>query len=576
MDGLPNPFVYPPQGGALVDVDQLFPIGESAVESFPEGPLYDDGDIAPMQTMYGMDVGGWLVDIPEFLRRTDTPPQLPDASEFAREMLATKPGMAWLAEVETILIQPAFLSQTDQREQLTRFTEHLLAEAVTVDARYFPRNPDYTPSPLLAVDTETTGLDLRTRYDHEGRLVTRTLLVGVTVATSGFKGYYLPVRNTGDDGIPNWDPDVIAEWLGTLNETFLCAMHNAGYDLEVMGLNGVSKFRSFPYCLDTQICDYLQDVGEKRHGLKATAERRLSRKMVEIAELFVGIGGIKKNAYIAFEHLSASQALVYACSDSLNTYALLQLYLNMSDHDNVFLTQPLPELVDQRLQHTIRNMLRPGLPVNYAYMYYAAKDAIYRLVLIEQRIYGLAGREFNIGSQDQLNEVLFHQFQIQPLPKAERNKKGLYSLDEANIDALLELNPQVEILSRIVTYRKLVGSISKLYLKAVANTYVDAFLPWTRVRLGFSQTTVDTGRLSSSSTGSKERVSVKQNKKSLGYKYERGSGEAGFNSQGIPSHAFRTAKARRIRALPAAAGLNLDRPYPDEVERRFIQGLAAL
>ena len=205
--------------------------------------------------------------------------------------------MEWLAQVEAVLLAP-FVGPEDPEGQwshLEHFTEELKKEAANVLPKdYFPANPDYVPTPLLAVDTETTGLDVRVRYGADGKLVTRTKIVGVTVAPSSSKGYYLPVRHTGEDGVLNWHPDVIARWLGVLNTTFITAYHNAGYDFEVEGLNGVTEFRPYPYYIDTQVCDYIHDPNAKTHGLKACAHRYLGRRMIEIAELFVGLGGIKK------------------------------------------------------------------------------------------------------------------------------------------------------------------------------------------------------------------------------------------------------------------------------------------
>ena len=295
-----------------------------------------------------------------------------------------------------------------------------------------------------------------------------------------------------------------------------------------------------------------------------------------------------------FEDLSASQAYVYGASDSMNTYGLVEFYAAQPAGVNIFSAQAVPNKIDQTLMNTIRSMVRPGLPMNYAYFWFAAKDALYRLQLLEKAIYQEVGREFTIGSQPQLNEVLFTQYGIPPLPemikerqeneekmrregKLRPGQKVYYSCAEEVLDKLYQKYPDYKILSYVVTFRKLTGVISKVYLKAIANTYVDSFLPWTRVNLAFSQTTAATGRLSSSSSDGKERVTVKEGKSSaLSYKYERGSWDAGLNSQGLASGALRTAKATVIKRLPAAAGIDCTNPYPVEVEQKFIKELARL
>ncbi len=101
-------------------------------------------------------------------------------------------------------------------------------------------------------------------------------------------------------------------------------------------------------------------------------------------------------------------------------------------------------------------------------------------------IYGYAGREFNLDSPKQLQEVLFVEL---GLPKTKRIKTG-WSTDASALTGLLETHPIVEPLLR---YRE----VSKL-----KGTYVDALPPLVHPRTGrlhaeFNQTVAVTGRLSS-------------------------------------------------------------------------------
>lgn len=264
--------------------------------------------------------------------------------------------------------------------------------------------------------------------------------------------------------------------------------------------------------------------------------------------------------------------------DAINTYGLFKFYASQPGEQNVFTQQPTPVQIDHKSVDIARDMTRPGLPINFRYFYYAAKDAIYRLQQIEQAIYREAGRQFDIGSPKQLSTVLFEDFKIPPLPTMEKGANGVYSTKEEVLDELFAAYPDFAILRYVVTYRKLQATIGKIYLKSLANSFVDSFLPWTRVQLSFSQTNVPTGRFSSASGDGKERVTVKQSDKTkkLSYAYTRGSWDCGFNSQGVPNPFFKTAPARRITALPPEAGINLAAPYPVEVDQAFIKGLAEL
>jgi DNA polymerase-1 len=105
---------------------------------------------------------------------------------------------------------------------------------------------------------------------------------------------------------------------------------------------------------------------------------------------------------------------------------------------------------------------------------------------IEREIYAVVGHEFNIGSPQQLSQILFEELS---LPKTRRTKLG-YTTDATAMDTLRGLHPVIDLIMR---YR----GVSKL-----KSTYVDA-LPGlvnpktNRIHSTFNQVTAATGRLSS-------------------------------------------------------------------------------
>jgi DNA polymerase-1 len=108
------------------------------------------------------------------------------------------------------------------------------------------------------------------------------------------------------------------------------------------------------------------------------------------------------------------------------------------------------------------------------------------LAKVEQEIYELAGREFNIGSPKQLGEILFD---VHKLPMLKRTKTG-GSTDADVLEELARLHP---LPAKIMEYRQ--------YAK-LKSTYVDALPqlvhPQTgRVHASFNQVVAATGRLSS-------------------------------------------------------------------------------
>ncbi|MFN7138333.1 MAG: DNA polymerase I [Limisphaerales bacterium] len=107
---------------------------------------------------------------------------------------------------------------------------------------------------------------------------------------------------------------------------------------------------------------------------------------------------------------------------------------------------------------------------------------------LEQKIYGVAGKEFNINSARQLGEVLFDTLKICEKPK--KTKTGQYATDE---QTLLSLASDHEIVTELLDYRM---------LTKLKSTYADA-LPtsiWSktgRIHTTYNQLATATGRLNS-------------------------------------------------------------------------------
>lgn len=110
-----------------------------------------------------------------------------------------------------------------------------------------------------------------------------------------------------------------------------------------------------------------------------------------------------------------------------------------------------------------------------------------RIKEFEQKIYELAGQEFNIGSPSQLAMILFEKMQL-PTQGIKKGKTG-YSTGASELDKLRDLNPVVDLITQYREYTKL------------KSTYIDA-LPKLVDGNGKLHTTFNidgaaTGRLSS-------------------------------------------------------------------------------
>ena len=106
---------------------------------------------------------------------------------------------------------------------------------------------------------------------------------------------------------------------------------------------------------------------------------------------------------------------------------------------------------------------------------------------LSERIFALAGEEFNLNSTFQLSEVLFGKLGLSP-KGAKKMQKGGYS---TNADVLEKLAENNEIVRLILRYRE---------LQKLRSTYIDGIRPLASggiVHTTYNQTATTTGRLSS-------------------------------------------------------------------------------
>ena len=109
-----------------------------------------------------------------------------------------------------------------------------------------------------------------------------------------------------------------------------------------------------------------------------------------------------------------------------------------------------------------------------------------RLAHLEDKIYSLAGGEFNINSPKQLGVILFEKLE---LPVIKKTKTG-YS---TSADVLEQLESSHEIIGHILLYRQL-GKLQSTYIEGL----LKVVHPKTnKVHTSFNQALTQTGRLSS-------------------------------------------------------------------------------
>jgi len=132
-----------------------------------------------------------------------------------------------------------------------------------------------------------------------------------------------------------------------------------------------------------------------------------------------------------------------------------------------------------RMEHT-------GILIDRDYLDQLNSDFGQKMTSLEQTIQQLAGEEFNVNSNVQLQRILFEKLS---LPKTRKIKTG-YSTDAAELEKLADRHP---IVASLLEYRE----VSKLR-NGFSETLLGLIDPKTRrIHTTYEQTTAATGRLSS-------------------------------------------------------------------------------
>ncbi len=147
---------------------------------------------------------------------------------------------------------------------------------------------------------------------------------------------------------------------------------------------------------------------------------------------------------------------------------------------------PLLHDVEMPLVHVLAAMEREGLKLDAERLSEIGKNFTAEIAQLQADIHELAGKEFTIGSPQQVGQVLFEDL---GLTRKRRGKTG-FSTDAR---VLAQIRDEHEIIPKIESWREL-SKLKSTYLDSLP----DLIDPDTdRIHTTFNQTTATTGRLSS-------------------------------------------------------------------------------
>ncbi len=311
-----------------------------------------------------------------------------------------------------------------------------------------------------AFDCETDSLDERAARP-----------VGFSLSCEAKRACYVPLCAPDSPCVPE---DLARAELRRLfaDESTLLIGQNVKYDYAVMARFGAPmRTRLF----DTMIAAWLLDAEAGSYGLEALAERHLGYRGLTYDEV------VPKGA--TFAEVPIAEAARYAAEDADLTFRLWRLFaprLAAEGQERLFAEVEMP------LVPILAAMEAEGILVDAAELKAYGVELEVRLAGIEREIYTLVGREFNIASTKQLQDILFVE---RKLPPGKKTQTG-YSTDTSVLEELAALDP---VPALILKHR----GLSKL-----KSTYVDALVKLAelgdrRVHTHYTQTGTATGRLSS-------------------------------------------------------------------------------
>lgn len=355
--------------------------------------------------------------------------------------------------------QPTLFT-TERSASKEKVAPSLPYELINTIERWQQVSEGLCKSDKIVIDTETVTLG--------------GPLIGIAFCWGDNRAAYLPVKPASPVGL---ELDQVRESLLKILSTAEIKKigHNIKYDLSALETANLPVRGVW---FDTMIASQLVNTQLYSHGLDALAFSELGIKKIPTTQL---LGG-KKDGVMTEAPLEELAA--YACEDVIVTWRLFQKlwpHVEQQELKRVFYEIEMP------LLPVLSSMERLGIMIDRPYLATLASELRQQLQAIERATYQLAGKEFNIASPSQLQEVLFTDLRL-PVVGIKKIKSG-YSTDADSLAKLRSAHPMIE---KVLEYRE----VAKLL-----NTYIETLPALAdgrgRVHTSFIQIGAATGRLAS-------------------------------------------------------------------------------
>ncbi|MDP2812293.1 MAG: DNA polymerase I, partial [bacterium] len=317
---------------------------------------------------------------------------------------------------------------------------------------------------LFSFDTETAGLDFLNDQ-----------ALGFCFAWQEKSAYFIDLKND------NFKKEVVKELKPIFENPKIAKIgHNLKFDYKILKNLGITlQGISF----DTMIAAYLINPGR---GLKLEelAFSYLGYKKLKLGDLVDE--ETKKKKIIDVINIPTEKLGWYGAEDADIT---LRLYNKLLPIISTNKNYDLMNKMELPLLSVLAEMEFTGISLDAEFLNKMSAEFAKEIIKTSQKIYKLAGKEFNIASPQQIKEILFEELKISP-QGIKKTKTGL-STAASELEKMKNAHP---IIALIVEHREL-SKLQSTYLSALPNLINPKSQ---RVHTSFNQTVTSTGRLSSS------------------------------------------------------------------------------
>lgn len=317
-------------------------------------------------------------------------------------------------------------------------------------------------------DEEITGVAIAC---GTGLQTTETGRLELTQSAWSVNTWYIPLEHVGEQMI---DAETVWQQLQTLfqDEKIAKIIFDGKAVAHTLARKGI-EFEKLAF--DPMLASYIVNPAD-RHRLREQAHKLLNYVMHDF-----GTGAKRINP----AGMQSAQAGPFIADEARVVLELTRYYLEKLDFDQ----QELLWTMDLPIATVLKRLEANGVFLDLSYLKALQEELENGIRRLEREIYGLVGYSFNVGSPQQLQQVLFTDLK---LPTKGRTQTGsAYSTDSAVLEALVNAHPVVQ---KIIDYRELT-KLNSTYVVALPRQVspLDG-----RLHGEFNQTVATTGRLSSS------------------------------------------------------------------------------